>query len=426
MLSRPALALACASALTSALVLPAAVAGDLHRTAGIGPVETTAMTAVTAVAAGADGRRDAGADPRTVARTRWVPQLPEVLRTLPPRSQVTSRRIVPGVVATTWGERTRRGPVRFAMVTVRWRAAGVSLDYANAGKVRDAATVPSMIDRDRAVAGINGDFFDRDGTGAPLGLGIDRERGLLHGRTLGWNSTFYVGQDGVPDVGMLSTHVTLRERPDIHVASVNAPEVAPGGVGVYTRAFGRAAGAEVTDGHRRDVRAVVVRDGRVVSSSARLPEGRAIDGVLLVGRGAGARRLATVRRGSRLTVSTSVDKRPLMAITGNTFLLRDGRIRVAENRTLEPRSAIAIDHESRTVMMLVVDGRQPRVSRGYSMLELARKLRALGADDALNLDGGGSSVLVARRPHTAARLVNKPSNGLRAVPSAVEVVYRPR
>ena len=47
-------------------------------------------------------------------------------------------------------------------------------------------------------------------------------------------------------------------------------------------------------------------------------------------------------------------------------------------------------------MVLVVDGRQPGVSAGVTQWRLAELLIERGASFAVNLDGGGSSTLVAR------------------------------
>ena len=56
--------------------------------------------------------------------------------------------------------------------------------------------------------------------------------------------------------------------------------------------------------------------------------------------------------------------------------------------------------------MVVVDGRQPRWSLGPSLNEFARIMRDLGAVDALNLDGGGSTEMVVN-----GEIVNRPSDG---------------
>jgi exopolysaccharide biosynthesis protein len=54
----------------------------------------------------------------------------------------------------------------------------------------------------------------------------------------------------------------------------------------------------------------------------------------------------------------------------------------------------------------VIDGRRPRWSRGATLGELRKIMRNLGAVDALNLDGGGSSEMVVK-----GKVVNRPSDG---------------
>ena len=58
-----------------------------------------------------------------------------------------------------------------------------------------------------------------------------------------------------------------------------------------------------------------------------------------------------------------------------------------------------------TLLLVTVDGRRRGWSAGVTLIEAARVMRHLGADDALNLDGGGSTAMTVRR-----RLVNRPSD----------------
>jgi hypothetical protein len=60
-----------------------------------------------------------------------------------------------------------------------------------------------------------------------------------------------------------------------------------------------------------------------------------------------------------------------------------------------PRTAVGLDSARRTLWIVVVDGRQG-AAEGMSLPELAGLLRALGAESAMNLDGGGSSVMVIK------------------------------
>jgi hypothetical protein len=70
-----------------------------------------------------------------------------------------------------------------------------------------------------------------------------------------------------------------------------------------------------------------------------------------------------------------------------------------------PRTAAGYTADG-DLLLLVVDGRQ-EASRGVSLEELATLMIELGAVEALNLDGGGSSTLSVR-----GRLVNRPAGGL--------------
>lgn len=82
----------------------------------------------------------------------------------------------------------------------------------------------------------------------------------------------------------------------------------------------------------------------------------------------------------------------------------------AQNR--HPRTAVGLDRSGHRLLLLVVDGRQPKLSVGMSLDELAQEMVRVGCDRALNLDGGGSSTLVYRNPVShQLEVVNSPSDG---------------
>lgn len=87
-----------------------------------------------------------------------------------------------------------------------------------------------------------------------------------------------------------------------------------------------------------------------------------------------------------------------------------------------PRTAVAYDPEARLLWAFVVDGRQGSYSSGMTLGELTDVLAATGASEALNLDGGGSSTMVAD-----GRILSRPSDddGERAVRNALAVVSDP-
>lgn len=79
------------------------------------------------------------------------------------------------------------------------------------------------------------------------------------------------------------------------------------------------------------------------------------------------------------------------AVTGRTVLVRDGEAIPNEEKALAPRSVIASDGDR--LWFVVVDGRQPGYSVGMRLGTLAERLASMGAQWAVEMDGGGSSTL---------------------------------
>ncbi len=199
----------------------------------------------------------------------------------------------------------------------------------------------------------------------------------------------------------------------------------PGQIGLYTKTWGTLRKYRVVDGQRRGVRMVVVRRGRVVSNRSRFPGTLRVTDLVLVGRGAGAGRLARLRAGQRVTADLSLSEDVAMALTGDTFILKDGVRMSKDDVELHPRTAIGIDHDTGQLLLVVMDGRSES-SSGMTMKEMAKLFERLGAEDALNLDGGGSSIMVARQVDGSLAVLNSPSDGHpRPVANGLEVTYRP-
>jgi exopolysaccharide biosynthesis protein len=83
------------------------------------------------------------------------------------------------------------------------------------------------------------------------------------------------------------------------------------------------------------------------------------------------------------------------AISGSWLLVHNGQVmHDLPNDHLHPRTAMGITQNRDTLLIFVVDGRQPGYSEGVTLVEMAEIAHAYGAHEALNLDGGGSSTLV--------------------------------
>lgn len=85
--------------------------------------------------------------------------------------------------------------------------------------------------------------------------------------------------------------------------------------------------------------------------------------------------------------------------------LRDSRLEIATGT--HPRTAFGISRDRRIAWIITVDGRQED-SKGMALSDLAAFFRSLGAWDAINLDGGGSTTLAIQRPDGQPQILNRP------------------
>ena len=198
--------------------------------------------------------------------------------------------------------------------------------------------------------------------------------------------------------------------------------------------LGRTA-AEVTlrlAGRRGDT-AVYRPTSSVLRGGAAIPR----DGAVLRGSGALAAAVESIVRSRepvRLALSFAPDRGRLVTLVGGWPRLLRGGVSVADSAdALEgtfarfsaqrhPRTAVGFSRDSATLYLVTVDGRSEN-SGGMTLSELASLMRSLGASEALNLDGGGSTTMVVR-----GRLANVPSDsaGERTVGNGLMVVRRSR
>lgn len=156
--------------------------------------------------------------------------------------------------------------------------------------------------------------------------------------------------------------------------------------------------------------------------------------MVLSARGAPGRVLKSLRVGETLTLNTvvlgpgsarcgspSVESVAWGNVTealGGNYYDADNGVVAAPSATEYPKGAIAAPRTSvgvtadGHVLMVTVDGRQPGYSIGMTLAEMGQLMIQLGAVDAINLDGGGSTVMAIRKPGAAHITVSdRPSDG---------------
>jgi exopolysaccharide biosynthesis protein len=99
-------------------------------------------------------------------------------------------------------------------------------------------------------------------------------------------------------------------------------------------------------------------------------------------------------------------------IGGNVILVRNGAVVPHPGKVRHPRTVVGLDGAGTRLTILVVDGRKPGIAVGMSYDELAAEMIRLGCKSALNLDGGGSSVMAVRGSTSDKfKILNEPTDG---------------
>jgi MYXO-CTERM domain-containing protein len=113
-------------------------------------------------------------------------------------------------------------------------------------------------------------------------------------------------------------------------------------------------------------------------------------------------------------------------VSGHPAIVVDGVTKTFTNSSLcntrHPRTAVGIAKDGKKLWIIVVDGRQAALSVGMTCTELGNQLKGLGAWQALNLDGGGSSTMYI----AGQGVVNSPSDGAERVVGNHLAVFAPK
>ena len=152
-----------------------------------------------------------------------------------------------------------------------------------------------------------------------------------------------------------------------------------------------------------------VKDGRRVwaGDETRPVLGLTSDGSLFIGDLSGRTKLVQAVGGMPQILA---DGKPRELLTGEPF----GDLR-------HPRTAVGLGQEG-LLILLVVDGRIPEHSNGASLGDLAGLMEELGAREAMNLDGGGSAILVLNRD-SALTIMNRPADLIRPKDNLVRDIF---
>lgn len=312
-----------------------------------------------------------------------------------------------------------------------WRVEALKAGNAAVGREPAWSLLRGLADHARVVAGVNADFFIFTPPGVPTGAHVQEGR-VITGP--GARPVLAADSSGSLFIGTLGVTGHAVARTDT-LPLVAWNRIAPRGVAVVDRLWG-----SVSDSGSGRVEVALAGSPLRVISTDTLTAGLAIpaNGALLIAGpdadDASRRILLALRPGEVVDVERAITRPHLRNVVGGwPVIVRDSVVtRAADSAgasfapVRHPRTAVGLAHDGREMILVVVDGRQKPYSDGMTLRELAELFRSLGASQALNLDGGGSStfVLADSTAPSGLRIMNRPSDKVeRAVGNALAIVH---
>jgi hypothetical protein len=274
------------------------------------------------------------------------------------------------------------------------------------------------------LVGINGAFFEGAATGDSYAgdpIGGEMIQGVITNPPIMERPVIGFGAANQPfmDVYFMNGTATFRNQ-TINISAINKRRLANQlilynsyfGASTYTNEWGEEALLKPVSGNWEDLPShlnvkCVVEKRRFYETgpvSLAIPKGS----IVLSGNGNAATFVGSLAVGDEVTVSVDMSlqsdnsvKPPIRNMVGAWCqVLRNG-VAVPPSSTTDallmdrhPRTAVGFSADSTRIFFAVVEGRQPAVSQGVSIAELSEVMTYIGAANAANLDGGGSSCMV--------------------------------
>jgi hypothetical protein len=329
------------------------------------------------------------------------------------------------------------GPHTIHVATIDLAAASSPDTVLSNGQLQGLETTTSMARRSGAVLAVNGDYFESNGRPVHAFASDGRlgQTPQLSGRALSIDASGTTVRMGRPDTRAAFTVQTATSTATIAIPRWNSGRADSDSAAAYTSAAegletppdgdcyaGLAVAGSPTShpdggvdtpmtvtGNRCGGPAPVVQPGVMLDGSHFNPSGSFLEALY---------------RGQPGVLSTNLGfPGAVDVLGGNPVLIAGGAIQWQDLTGddaffgRQPRTAVGVTGDGK-MLLVVVDGRGPGYSVGMSLGELAELMNTLGARNAFNLDGGGSSAM-----YVNGQRVNRPSDRYeRGVGSALVVL----
>ena len=265
--------------------------------------------------------------------------------------------------------------------------------------LKSRRTITTIAKNNDALVALNGTYFKFQ-TGVPLGtLMIDEKlyTGPVYDRV-----AMGIFEDGF-DVARVQLDAEIKgSGTTVKLDNINQPRMLSTHVLVYTPEWGKYSPAAPKYGV-----GLQVVDDKIVKASANaleIPQ----NGYVISGPKSKLYALLN-KKDVKLSIKTTPEWKGVKhIISGGPYLVKDGEVYVDMTAQKlgaiggrNPRSAIGYTSDN-NLILVAVDGREGS-SIGMTLMELANFMKSLGCVNAMNLDGGGSTVM-----YVNGQVVNRP------------------
>ncbi len=314
----------------------------------------------------------------------------------------TQEKLYSGITHTSYRRLYSDRDVTFNVVKVDLNKSFLKLDLLKSPQGTDILdTVKNLAATQNTIVAANADFFSVHSGNKGFSLGPEIKDGKLLQSPI---NTDEMAAGFIEDNTLMLSYMTFTRKvvapngESLEIRHTNKHTTYYGSLLLYTSDFNNgmspAPGEEVVE--------MVVEDGKVKEFRRNLPSVAIPENgyVLVVSEGSSMFLANNFKVGDEvkleLSATPSLDNIKT-AFGGGTMLIKNGEIApITHNISgYNPRTAIGTDKTGKFVYLVTVDGRTSS-SKGATLSQLAEIMMEFGCYNALNLDGGGSTNLVAK------------------------------
>lgn len=295
-------------------------------------------------------------------------------------------------------------PVKINIVEVDMKLANdfeLTPALSSENTLKSRRSISTIAKNNKAIVALNGTYF-KPQTGVPLGtLMINKKiyTGPVYDRV-----AFGIFENGEFDVARIQLNATLKGKGlTVKVDNINQPRMLSTYVLAYTKEWGKTSPYAPKYGVN-----LQIADDIIIKASANpieIPQ----NGYVISGPKSILYPFLDTKE-ARLVVNTNPEwKNVKHIISGGPYLVKDGEVFVDMTAQKlgaiggrNPRSAIGYTKDN-NLILAAVDGREGS-SIGMTLMELGNFMKEAGCINAINLDGGGSTVM-----YVNGQIVNKPA-----------------